>query len=186
QDQFNNTATGYTGTVRFTSSDGQAVLPNNSTLSSGTGSFNATLKTAGNQTLTATDTASASVNGTSSTVAVSAAAALHFAVGVPPSALAACASRLTVAAQDQFNNTATGYTGTVHITSSDSQAVLPGNGTLTGGTGTISVTLKTAGNQTVTATDTVNSFLSGTSNSIAVSAGAATHFMVSAPSSATA
>src|SRR5205809_22373 len=56
-DQFNNTATDYAGTVHFTSSDGAAVLPANSTLTSGTGTFSATLNTAGSQTLTATDTA---------------------------------------------------------------------------------------------------------------------------------
>src|SRR5207249_2124768 len=68
----NNTATGYGGTAHFTSSDGQAVLSNDSTLSNGTGSFSATLKTAGNQTLTATDTSNSSITGTSNTIAVAA------------------------------------------------------------------------------------------------------------------
>jgi subtilase family serine protease len=35
----NNTVTGYNGTVRFSSTDGQAALPGNSTLSSGVGTF---------------------------------------------------------------------------------------------------------------------------------------------------
>ena len=43
------------------------------------------------------------------------------------------------------NAMATGYTGTVHFTSSDGAAVLPANSTLTNGVGTFSVTLKTAG-----------------------------------------
>ena len=51
QDQFNNPTTGYAGTVHFTSSDGSAVLPANSTLTNGAGTFSATLKTAGNQTI---------------------------------------------------------------------------------------------------------------------------------------
>ena len=50
QDAYGNIATGYAGTVRFTSSDAKAVLPAHSTLTSGTGSFVATLKTAGSQT----------------------------------------------------------------------------------------------------------------------------------------
>ena len=53
---------------------------------------------------------------------------------------------------------ATGYTGTVHFTSSDAQAGLPANYTFTGGdagTHVFSVTLKTAGTQSITATDTV-------------------------------
>jgi hypothetical protein len=170
QDQFNNTATGYAGTVHFTSSDGQAVLPANSTLTNGSGTFSATLKTVGNQTITATDTVTSSITGTSNTITVSAAAATHFSVSAPASATAGTAFNFTVTAQDQFNNTATGYAGTVHFTSSDGQAVLPANSTLTNGTGTFSATLKTVGNQTITATDTTTSSITGTSNTIAVSA----------------
>src|SRR5204863_6104465 len=55
-DAFNNTATTYGGTLHFTSSDPQATLPADTTLSGGTGSFIATLKTAGTRTITATDT----------------------------------------------------------------------------------------------------------------------------------
>ncbi|HLX61114.1 MAG TPA: Ig-like domain-containing protein, partial [Planctomycetota bacterium] len=185
-DQFNNTATGYGGTVHFTSSDGLATLPANSTLSNGTGTFSATLKIAGNQTITATDTVTGTITGTSNTIAVSAAAATHFTVSAPSSATAGTAFNFTVTAQDQFNNTATGYAGTVHFTSSDGQAVLPANTTLSNGTGTFSATLKTAGSQTLTATDTVTNTITGLSNAIAVSAAAATHFTVSAPGSATA
>jgi hypothetical protein len=185
-DQFNNTATGYAGTVHFTSTDGQATLPTNSTLTNGVGTFSATLKTAGNQTLTATDTVTSSITGTSNSIAVSAAAATHFTVSAPGSATAGSAFSFTVTAQDQFNNTATGYSGTVHFTSTDAQAVLPSDSTLTNGTGTFSATLDTSGNQTITATDTVTSSTTGTSNSISVSAGATTHYSVSAPSTATA
>jgi CSLREA domain-containing protein len=185
-DQFNNTAAGYTGTVHFTSSDGAAVLPANSTLTNGVGTFSATLKTAGSQTVTATDTVTASITGTSSTIAVTAAAATHFAVAAPASASAGVAFSLTVTALDPFNNAATGYTGVAHFTSSDGAAVLPANSVLTNGVGTFSATLKTAGSQTVTATDTVTASITGISNAIAVSAAAATHFVVSAPASATA
>jgi len=183
-DAFNNTATGYAGTVHFTSTDGQAVLPADSTLTNGTGTFSATLKTAGSQTLTATDTVTASITGTSGTVTVSTAAATHYAVSAPASAIAGTAFTFTVTAQDQFNNTVTGYSGTAHFTSADAQAVLPADSTLTNGTGTFSATLKTAGNQTLTATDTVTAAITGTSNTIAVVATAATHYTVSAPASA--
>jgi hypothetical protein len=183
-DQFNNTATGYGGTVHFTSSDGQAVLPANSTLTHGVGTFSATLKTAGLQTITATDTVSSGVTGTSNSIAVFAAAATHFAVSGPASATAGTAFSFTVTAQDQFNNTATSYAGTVHFTASDGQAVLPANSTLTNGSGTFSATLKTAGLQTITATDTVHTSITGTSNAISVAPAAATHFAVSAPSQA--
>ena len=54
-----------------------------------------------------------------------------------------------------------GYTGTVHFTSSDVQAVLPADYTFTGpaatrGSHTFSATLKTAGEQSITATDTAD------------------------------
>jgi hypothetical protein len=69
-DQSNHTATGYGGTIRFTSSDGAAVLPANTTLPSGTGIFSATLKTAGSRTITATDTVTASITGSSAAIEV--------------------------------------------------------------------------------------------------------------------
>jgi hypothetical protein len=171
QDQFNNTATGYAGTVHFTSTDGSAILPANSTLSNGTGTFSATLVTAGSQTITATDTVTSSIHGTSNSIFVSAATATHFAVSAPSTEHSNVIFNFTVTAQDQFNNTATGYGGTVHFTSSDSGAgvILPANSTLTNGTGTFSAQLFTPGSQTITATDTVTSSITGTSNSITVS-----------------
>src|SRR5205085_17850 len=140
----------------FTSSDGQAVLPSDSTLTNGTGTFSATLETAGSQTITATDTANSSITGTSNAIAVSAAAATHFAVSAPSSATAGSAFSFTVTALDQFKNASPTRRSTDLFTSSDGQAVLPTDSTLTNGTGTFSATLETAGSQTITATDTAN------------------------------
>jgi hypothetical protein len=66
-------ATSYTGTVAITSSDSAATLPANQTLSSGTGTFQVTFGTKGLQTVTATDTTTQSINGTSQGVEVLAA-----------------------------------------------------------------------------------------------------------------
>src|SRR5262249_56660351 len=66
RDAFGNTATGYTGTATFTSTDGQAVLPTNYMFVSGDAgahSFSATLKTAGSQSITATDTVTSTIKG---------------------------------------------------------------------------------------------------------------------------
>ena len=180
----NNTAAGYSGTVTFTSSDSQAVLPANSTLTNGTGTFTVTLKTAGSQTITATDTATTTITGTTNAVTVKAAAVSKFVVSAAPSSVTAgTAVTVTVTAEDQFNNTVTAYGGTVYVTSSDGQASLPANATLTSGTGTFSVTLKTAGTQTVTASDTATTTISGTTSAITVKAAAVNHFVVSAVSS---
>jgi hypothetical protein len=188
KDQFNNIATGYSGTVHFSSTDGLAVLPANSTLIAGTKTFSATtLKAAGSQTITATDTVTGSVTGTSSGITINPSAAASFSVSVTSPQTAGVAFNVTVTAKDQFNNIATGYSGTVHFTSTDAQAVLPANSTLTAGTKIFSSpTLKTAGNQTITATDTVTGSITGTSSSITVNAGAAASFTVSATSPQTA
>jgi CSLREA domain-containing protein len=100
-------------------------------------------------------------------------AATHFAVVAPADATAGTAFDFTVTALDQFNNTATGYAGTVHFTSTDTNASLPVDSTLISGTGTFSATLKTAGNQTITATDTTTSSITGTSGAINVAAAGA-------------
>jgi hypothetical protein len=185
-DAFGNVDTGYSGTVHFTSSDPQAVLPADTTLTNGISTFSETLDTSGNQTITATDTAQATITGTSNTETVVSGAATHFAVSIPASATAGTAGLATVTALDAFNNVATGYTGTVHFTSSDGSAVLPADATLTNGTGTFSETLDTSGSQTITATDTVTSGITGTSNADVITPGAATHFTVSIPPSGTA
>src|SRR5262249_61608751 len=69
--------------------------------------------------------APASVTG-SAAVTVSPAAASSLVLGGYPSPTAAGAAHsFTVTARDPYGNTATGYAGTVHFTSSDGQAVLP-------------------------------------------------------------
>ena len=68
--------------------------------------------------------------------------------------------------------TATGYLGTVHFTSTDAMAILPANYTFTvanAGVHTFSVTLKSAGSQSVRARDTVTSTINGVQNGIVVS-----------------
>src|SRR5665213_381426 len=98
--------------------------------------------------------------------------ATHFTVTAPANATAGTAFTATVTALDASNTATTGYTGTVHFTSSEPQAVLPANASRTAGAGTFNVTYKTAGNQTLTATDTVTSSITGTSGATIVSAGA--------------
>ena len=161
QDVYNNTATSYGGSVRITSSDPAATLPASSTLNLGTGTFAATLNTVGNQTITATDTTDSSITGTSGSVAISAAAASHFMVSGPAMSTAGNAFSISVTALDPYGNTDTNYAGTAHFTSSDSRAVLPANSTLTSGLGIFSATLIMVGNQSITATDTVNSNITG-------------------------
>jgi hypothetical protein len=137
KDAFNNTATGYTGTVHFSSSDPMAVLPANYTFvgaDNGVHNFAAgiTLKTSGSRTVTATDTVTASING-SQTVTITAGAATSLTVSGLVSAPALTVQSVTVTAKDLYGNVATGYTGKVHFTSTDFIAVLPADYTFVAG-----------------------------------------------------
>jgi hypothetical protein len=164
-----NTLTSFGDTVHFSSSDNQASLPVDTTLTNGTGTFGATLRTAGNQTITASDASNSSVQAGSGTIAVSPLVATHLTVSTPTNVSANVGFTVTVTAQDEFNNTATSFGDTVHFTGSDGSASLPVDSTLSSGTGTFTATLRTVGNQTITATDTSNGSINGTSAAIGVS-----------------
>src|SRR5207244_1207957 len=118
-DQFNNVATDYLGTVQFTSSDAGAgsLLPADYTFVAGDHSVHTftngvTLVTAGSQTLAATATRTSSISSTA-TITVRAAMATHLVVNAPSGADSGSELVFTVTAQDPFNNTATGYGGTL-------------------------------------------------------------------------
>jgi hypothetical protein len=76
-DPYGNTATGFAGTVNFTSSDTNSTLPADSALNAGTGTFPIILRTVGSWTITGTDLVTPSVTGSSDVVQVT--------VTVPPS-----------------------------------------------------------------------------------------------------
>jgi hypothetical protein len=188
----NKTLTTYTGTVHFTSSDPQAVLPADYTFTSadqGVHTFTVDLKTAGSQTITATDTATGSIVG-SEGITVNPAATSSLALsGFPSTTTAGAAGNFTVTAHDPYGNIATSYLGTVHFTSSDANATLPADYTFTArdaGTHTFSATLKTAGTQIISALDTVLASLSASETGIAVTPAVAIHFAIAAPATVTA
>ena len=170
-----NAVSGYSGTVQFASSDTAATLPSSGSMSSGLGTFLATLKTLGNQTITVTDSVTG-LTGTSAAIPVGG----SFQVSAPSYAGTNTPVSFTVTVVYPNAPRQGSYGGTVHFTSSDPSAALQGDSTLTNGTGTFPATFATPGNQTITATDTTYSGVTGTSSSIAVGVTLA----VSAPSSA--
>jgi Galactose oxidase, central domain/Kelch motif len=99
----------------------------------------------------------------------------HFNVTAPATASVGIPFTITVLALDASNKTVPDYSGTVHLTSSDVQAVLSEDSTLTNGTKDFSVTLENAGRQTVTATDTHTATITGSSNSIEVTTNSNAH-----------
>ena len=92
----------------------------------------------------------------------------HFAVTAPAAATVRASFSVTVTALDASDNTVASYSGTVHLTSSDPQAVLSPDTTLANGKQDFLVTLENTGSQTITATDTVRATIRGNSNSIEV------------------
>jgi hypothetical protein len=159
-------AAGYTGTVHFTSSDARAALPGNYTFSAGDAgahTFSATLKTAGSQSLTATDTVNAALTGAQASIRVNSAAASRLVLSAPASISANAQFNLTVTVVDAYGNVVTGYRGTLAFSSSDGTANLPRKYTFTAadqGVHTFTgLRLKRKGKQTITVTDTLNSSL---------------------------
>src|SRR4029079_18315225 len=181
-----------------TSSDVNASLPPNAALVAGTKTFSVTLKTAGSRTVTATDiTDGSKTANTSPSITVNAGAFNKLQLLVPgetadpgsatgktgsPSAQTAGTSfNVTVNAVDANWNPVSS-TDTVGITSSDAYAGLPANAALVTGTKTFSVTLKTAGSKTVTATDVSDgSKTANTSPSITLNAGSFTKLQLLVP-----
>src|SRR4029077_16925540 len=125
--------------------------------------FSVTLKTAGTQSITAQDTATAALGGSEGSITVNPAAASKFLINAPASVHSGVAFSLTITVQDAYGNVVTGYTGTIHFKSTDHKATLPADYTFTAAdkgvhtfTGLI---LRKRGNVTITITDTLNGSL---------------------------
>jgi hypothetical protein len=181
----------YTGTVHFSSSAFLAVLPADYTFTSadqGVHTFTATLKTAGTQSLTVTDKNTPTLTGTDWSITVNPAAASQLMVAGFVAETAGVMSSFTVTAEDPYGNIDSSYTGTIAFTSSAAQATLPAAYTFTSsdaGVHTFSASLQTAGTQSLTATDTVKSSVTGTQSGIVISPTNPVRFTVAAPANAT-
>jgi plastocyanin len=189
-DDFERVATGYTGSIAFSSSDGSATLPANYTFTSGAGLDNGThtfngviLRSAAQlQTIAAADVGTATLRGSSSDITVVPGAATQMLVTAPATATAGAGFSFKVTVKDQFGNIAAGYAGTVAFTSTD-QIIgvhLPPDSTLTNGVGNFSAALITAGSQTLFAVDLANSLSSNAP--IMVLPGPAAQFKLFRPS----
>src|SRR5262249_27667849 len=142
------------------STDGGATFSNIAGATAPTLSFTVTLVAqTGNEYRAVFTNSAGSATSSAATLTVTPAAPSSLPLsGFPRPATAGDSSHVvTVTAYDPYGNVATGYAGTVHFSSSDGQAALPADTTLTNGTGTFSVTLFSAGAQSLTATDTVTS-----------------------------
>jgi hypothetical protein len=174
-DAYGNRVHGYLGTIHFTSTDTKAKLPANykfTAADAGTHIFSVTLKTAGTQSVTATDTVTKTIKGAQAGIVVKAAAVKTLTVsGLTTPRTKGVAGTIRVTAVDAYGNRVSSYTGTIHFTSSDAKAKLPANykfKATDAGTHVFTVTLKTAGTRSVTATDTVTKTIKGSQSGIVV------------------
>ena len=184
-DAFGNVATGYRGTVSFASSDVLAGMPANFVFNNkeaGVATFNVTLKTAGNQSITVRDTVDATILGTAASNVVASSTAGSFVVSGFPSTTAGSAKTFTVQVKDTFGNLTSSYVGTVNFSSSDVQAGLPASYTFTSadaGSHAFSATLKTAGVQSISVKDSVTASAIGSQTGISVASSTATSIGIS-------
>ena len=102
-------------------------------------------------------------------VNVASAAANTLVLGGPATAIAGSPALLSVAVVDRFGNLAAGYSGTLHVSSSDSQALLPSDGSFYNSD--LPVTWITAGSQQLSVADLGNANLFASLGNITVLAG---------------
>jgi hypothetical protein len=165
RDAFGNVLNAPAGgqTVILSSTSGGATFTPPSPLSIPQGSSQTTFTY--RDTVAGTPTISVSapgLTGASQQETINPGSAASLSVAAPGTVTHGVAFNLTVTARDQFGNTATGYTGTVHFTSSDAAGTVNGSSILTftypfvpgdNGTHTFSVVLNTVGSQTITVSD---------------------------------
>ncbi len=167
KDAYGNTATGFSGNVTFTSNDSQPVhVVGQTVFSDGAAIFAVILNTPNTVKLSA---ASGMVKGTSGAIAVKPLATLSsFVVSAPGTATAGTGFNVTLAAEDNYGNTVTSFSGSVTLTASDGQTVnLSASPVFSNGTALVAVTLNTADTVTLTA---ASGMVHGTSGSIMVHA----------------
>jgi DNA-binding beta-propeller fold protein YncE len=184
EDAGGHVLTGYTGTVHFSSTDGQAVLPADYTFGAGdngahTFTNGVTLKTAGTQSISVRDNGSPALTGGANVTVTAAAATSLTLSGLPPTFPSGAVTSVVVTARDAYGNAASGYRGTAHFSSTDGQASLPADYTFTSGDGgahtfTNGVSMKTLGAQSVTVGD--GTFQNSANTTVV--AGAATQLVV--------
>ncbi|MFL5312619.1 MAG: beta strand repeat-containing protein [Myxococcales bacterium] len=158
RDAFRNPVTDYSGTLQFTSSDGQAPPISPTTFVPahlGVEIIAVQFATAGMQSVSAHDTVTASIAGSTSTQVLHGPPARLTLTDIPPSAIAGTLLPATVTAVDKHGNAVTDFSGTVHFASTDPGAQLPADFPFTAanlGTRRFTVVLTRAATSSVTVT----------------------------------
>jgi hypothetical protein len=201
-DAYFNRITTNNNTVQITSSDGNAALPANANLASGTRNFNITLRALGTSTVSATNVTLGAPANISSNVSVvtgpfarlqlllpgenAAPGTATGKSGAPTGLVAGTPFNVTVNAVDAGWNIINTVTDEIRLTTTDVNATMPANIVMVNGianfSGVSAVTLLTAGNRTITATDiTDGTKTANTSPTFALAAGAYSQLQILLP-----
>ena len=163
EDAQNHIVTNYSGTANITSSDAAATLPASVVFTNGQASFfQVTFGTEGQQTVTVTNSVDSSITGTATTSVAAQAIATHFVIVLRPGTAVGVPTRVVVVAEDAHNHVVSNYSGTVDLSSSDPSVTLPASLTFNHGRATFELTFSTLGSQTITASDSSDSSITGT------------------------
>jgi len=206
KDNSGNTRTDYRGIAHFTSSDPN-ILPSDlpsdyqfTVLDSGVHTFTnaVTLKTAGERSVTATDTVNAVITGSQINITVQPAATSKYTLNAPADIPAGSRAAYTVTRKDQYDNVTTNGTEVVYLFSNSTSSSKAFKNAASGGSTVTTITLgngdsaanfwyydEKVGTYTITVSD--NSPADGTTNiddasdSISVTPAATYKFKITAP-----
>jgi hypothetical protein len=190
RDAFGNVATSYAGQVNLTSTDATDVLPAAGGFTSGVRTVSLAFVKAGSHIATVQDAAATIASVDTSSVQIDAATPFRITTTVAnPSTTAGTAEAFSAQLVDVYGNVCTNYTGTMHFVSNDAAAAVPTDYTFTAGDAgkhDFSVTLKTAGTESVFLSDTANAAFTGSATWTVGAGAAATCVAAQAPASAVA
>ncbi|MDZ7304104.1 MAG: hypothetical protein ONB44_18415, partial [candidate division KSB1 bacterium] len=184
KDIYENTVTKFTGTVGIALNSGVISPTTSGAFSAGIRTESMTIQTAGSgKIISVTD--GSGHTGTSNVFSVDPGQLHHFAVSnIPTPQTAGVGFAVTFTAQDQFNNTVTGFTGTVAISDSTNTLTPTTSGNFIAGVRTETVTIAQArATNRITVTGNAKT---GSSNVFAVNVGPLDHFAISSISTVTA
>jgi hypothetical protein len=164
-DVFGNIATAYTGQMRMVSGDPHDILPPAGSFVNGQRSVSLAFTKVGSHIATVQDVALTLQSADTNAVAISPAAPFRVAVApAHPTTIAGTSEAFTATLFDFYDNLSTNYTGTLHFAATDPQADVPADfafGAADAGSHGFSITLKTAGSESLAVSDTVVAGLSG-------------------------
>jgi hypothetical protein len=172
----------FNGSATVTSSDPAANLPMIEFMfRNGRASFQVSLATAGQQSITVTSLGDTPVSGTASTRVAAQPTVSSFLVAMPPRVVAGTPVHASIVALDSARRPVPGYSGVATLSGSDPAATLPESVTFINGRATARVTFATAGVQSLSVRGGARGEIAGTIMITVTAVPVAARFAVTLP-----